>query len=83
MLTGRMRIAWPGKLRAKAQRDSFVWLNANDQNIWLQRRIGIGEQPVRHFLELDRDLGDVFLQALSRTQVKRNAGPAPVVEIKS
>ena len=62
---------------------SFSRLNLQDKSIRVRLvQRSIAEQLERRASELDRDLCLPFCQALSGTQIKRNAGPAPVVDVE-
>src|SRR6187401_1419919 len=69
-----------GLFAENLERHAFFGLQFDDEPIGLQRRFGGRENVVRHRLELNGDVRAARLHALARTQVKRNAGPAPVVD---
>ena len=76
-----------GHLRAEAQRDAFVRLDANGEQVGLNlaarpARLHAVEDQQRRLLELDADLRGALLQPLARAQIERHARPAPVFDLQ-
>ena len=83
MLTVRIWIALRGTLARTAARCPRPAGSAAPARSARAARPRVGEQQVRHALELDRDLGDALRQPLAGAQVERHAGPAPVVDLQA
>ena len=74
----------PGCFDRNLQRDALLRLDAQDQQIG--RGISSpssSEHGMRSGVELDRDFGHALGQLLAGADVKRHAGPAPVVDEES
>ena len=70
-----------GGFNLKLQRYSFIGLNAYSQQIRQERFAGIGvEQNLGYSFKMDVDFGDSDRQAFSGAEIKRNTGPAPIVD---
>ena len=69
-------------LRPEAQHDPLVGLDPDRQQVRVGLDGRVPEQPMRDFLELDRDLGGALRQPLARAEVERDARPAPVVDLE-
>src|SRR5207253_8111337 len=65
-------------LRAKADRNPFVWLDIQDQAIGLH--LALAKYDVRSAVKLDHDFRAAFCKTLARANVKRHPGPAPIVD---
>src|SRR5581483_3406693 len=75
----------PRYLGAEAQRDALVRLDADREDVRLQRgavELCRAEEQMRHAPELDSKLGHALRQALAGTQKERYAGPAPVLHLQ-
>src|SRR6266436_3696825 len=73
----------PWNLGSKSQGNPFVGLNVNDQLVGLQiGDLGLSKQYEGRSPKLDGNLCRAPLQALSRPQIERHAGPAPVVDLQ-
>src|SRR5713226_7258593 len=67
-----------GPLGAEGNGNAFVGLDIQDQAIGFN--FFFAENDVRSTTKLDHDLRAALGEALAGTKVKRNAGPAPVVD---
>ncbi len=77
-----------GHLGAEAQRDALVGLDADGEQVGLNLLAGAAaghavEDEQRRLLELDADLGGALLEPLAGAQIKRNARPAPVLNLQA
>src|SRR5438874_5160307 len=67
-----------GTLGAEADGNSFVGLDVQNQTIGFH--LPLSKHDVRGAVELNHDFGAAFGEALARADIKRNAGPAPIVD---
>ncbi|MNI55453.1 hypothetical protein D3C73_1104050 [compost metagenome] len=63
--------------------DAFIRLQTNGQFVLRQLLVRIAEQVQRWVLEVDHHFRALGRQALTGSQVKRHAGPLPVVDINA
>src|SRR5690242_14419241 len=68
-----------GTLCAEGNGDALFRLDVEDETVRLN--IAITKDKVRGALELNHDLRAAFGETFSGAQIKRNAGPAPVVNV--
>src|SRR5215469_14819767 len=68
-------------LRAELHRRPFVWLDLQGENIGRQGvDRGVAKHRERRLLELNGDLSRPPCHTLAGTQIKRDTGPAPIVD---
>src|SRR5215831_8541847 len=70
-----------GPLGAKADGNSFVGLDVEHQAIGLH--FALAENDVRGSMKLNHDFGAAFCEPFASADVKRHAGPAPVINQQS
>ena len=72
-----------GHLRGHAERNAFVGLDADDQDVGILQLALAIEEDGRRAAELDGDLGAGLGQPFAHAHEKRNAGPTPVVDVEA
>src|ERR1019366_5539271 len=77
------RHAGAGTLGEKLQRDAFLGLYAQDQQVDTRLAGILVEEVQRRRVELDRDLTYSLGEPLSRTHIERYARPSPVIHEES
>ncbi len=72
----------PRALRLDAQGDAFVGLNPDDQNVCAGSGVCGVEEDSWGAFEMDGDFPAVLGHAFANPHIKRDAGPAPVVDLE-
>ena len=67
-------------LRLHAQRDSFVRLNPNNEDVLIAFGRFLVEKDMRRFFEMDGNLGPGFRQTFADTQINWHIGETPIVD---
>src|ERR1700730_13103572 len=73
----------PRNFGAEAKRDALVRLDVNDQTICFKiTHAGVAKEDKGGAPELDHDFSYTARKALAGPQIKRNAGPTPIIDLQ-